>query len=179
VKRVIFLILLFLIGCTPAMQQSMTPSAKTVVHDFDNHIEVIQLPVSAASSMNEGLNALGFRWTSKAPDIVRLKVGTKEITNIYAVAFNIDGAIVNIEKPIDTPTNYGGWSYRQFAMTLGRFVKLANAQIVKMKVFSVDYSNNLINILITPSSFGQSKSSAVVSGKFSGFLEQVNAQRNK
>jgi hypothetical protein len=48
-----------------------------------------------------------------------------------------------------------------------------------MKVFSVDYSNNLINILITPSSFGQSKSSAVVSGKFSGFLEQVNAQRNK
>ena len=52
--------------CCASINQGLTPSAKTLVSDFDGSIEVIQKPVSAASSLSEGWHTLGFRWSSKA-----------------------------------------------------------------------------------------------------------------
>ncbi len=161
----------FIIGGCASVNQGLTPSAKTVVSDFDDTIEVIQAPVSSASSLSEGWHTLGFRWSSKAPDIVFLKVGAQDIVNISAVAFNIDGNIIRLDKPASTLTDYGDWSTRQFSMSLEQFRELAAAQTVKMKVVMIDkYS---------VSSFGKSKSSAIVNGKFAPFLQQVDTQLAK
>lgn len=168
---IVFLSYAFIFSGCASINQGLTPSAKTVASDFDDTIEVIQDSVSAASSLSEGWHTLGFRWSSKAPDIVFIKVGTKGIVNISAVAFNIDGNIIRIDKPASTLTDYGDWSTRQFSMSLEQFRQMAAAQTVKMKVVMIDkYSI---------SSFGQSNPSAIVGGKFAPFLQQVDAQLAK
>jgi hypothetical protein len=160
---------LFFLGCS-SINQGLTPGTKTVVSDFDNSIDVIQEPVSAASGLSEGWHTLGFRWNSNSPDVVFLMVGTKGTVNVTGVSFNIDGDIIDVETA-STITDYDQWSTRQFVMPLEQFRKLATADVVKMKVSMIDQ--------YSVSSFGQTKSKAVVSGKFEGFLNQVDAQLNK
>jgi hypothetical protein len=88
-----------------------------------------------------------------------LKVGTQGIVNITAVAFNLDAKIMQLNKPVNTLTDYGEWSTRQFSMPLEQFRILASAKTVKMKVVMIDkYS---------VSSFEKSKPLAIVVGKFS------------
>ena len=168
---IMFLSYAFIFSGCASVNQGLTPSAKTVASDFDDTIEVIQAPVSAASSLSEAWHTLGFRWTSKAPDIVFITVGAQGIVNISAVAFNIYGNIIRIDKPASTLTDYGDSSTRQFSMSLEQFRQMAIAQTVKMKVVMIDnYS---------VSSFGQSKTSAIVNGKFAPFLQQVDTQLAK
>ncbi|MBC8180300.1 hypothetical protein H8E88_04165 [candidate division KSB1 bacterium] len=156
--------------CCASLNQGLTPGVKTTISDFDNSVEVVQKAVSAASSLSEGWHTLGFRWNSKAPNTIFLTVGTKGIVNVTGVSFNIDGNIVDAEIA-STLTDYDQWSTRQFSMPLDQFRKLATAKIVKMKVIMIDkYS---------VSSFGQTKQNAIVSGKFSEFIRQVNAQLEK
>jgi hypothetical protein len=163
-------ILFSLLASCSSMNQSLTPGTKTVVSDFDNSVEVIQNPISAASSLGEGWNTLGFRWNSKRPEAVYLMVGTKGIVNITGLSLNIDGEIIDVETA-STLTDYDEWSTRQFVIPLEQFRKLAAADLVKMKVIMIDK--------YTVSSFGQTKPKAVVSGKFEGFLTQVDIQLNK
>ena len=158
--------ILLIIGCA-SLNQGLTPGAKTIVSDFDNSIEVIQKPVSSASSLSEAWHTLGFLWSSKSPDVVFLTAGTKGTLNITGLSFNIDGDIISVETA-STLTDYDQWSTRQFMMPMEKFRKLAAAKIVKMKITMIDkYS---------VSSFGQTKPNAVVSGKFADFLRQVDAQ---
>ena len=156
----------FLLGCS-SMNQAMTPGTKRVVSDFDNAIELIQAPVSASSSLGEGWHTLGFRWNSKSPDFVYLMVGTKGVVNITGLSLNIDDEIITVETA-STLTDYDEWSTRQFVMPLEQFRVLAVANLVKMKVTMIDkYS---------VSAFGKTKPGAIVSGKFSEFLRQVDAE---
>jgi len=162
----IFVLISLVFSCA-SINQGLTPGAKIIVSDFDNSIEIIQKPVSAASSLREGWHTLGFRWNNNAPDLIFLTVGIKGIENISGVAFNVDDQIIRAEVASNL-TDYDEWSTRQFSMSLNQFKKMAIAQIVKMKVLMIDkYS---------VSSFGQSKQNAIVSGKFSKFLDKVNFQ---
>jgi len=160
------LLVCFINGCA-SINQSLTPGTKIVKSDFDNSIDVVQEPVSAASSLSEAWHTLGFRWNSKAPDIVFVTAGAHGVTNITGLSFNIDGKIVDLE-PASTLTNYDKWSTRQFKMDLPTFRKMAAAKDVKMKVVMID--------TYSVSSFGQSEPDAVVSGKFSEFLSEVDKQ---
>ena len=114
---------------------------------------------------------MGFRWKSNAPRIVILDVGTQGIVNISAVHFNIDGDIIQFDKPASVLTEYGDWSYRRFLMPLEQFRRMANAEVVKMKVIMIDN--------YTVSSFGRTENNAIVNGKFRAFLEQVDTQLKK
>ncbi len=161
----------FIIGGCASVNQRLTPSAETVVSDSNDTIEVIQAPVSAASSISEDLHALGFRWSNKTQDMVFITVGAAGIVDISAVVFNIDGNIISIDKSENTLTDFENWSTRQFSMSLEQFRQIAYAQIVTMKVVMIDkYS---------VSSFGISKKGAIVNGKFTSFLQQVDVQLAK
>ena len=165
----LILISVFLSNCM-SVNQSLTPSANTVVDSFDDSIKVIQKPVSSASSINEAWHTLGFRWKSKTPNIVFLDVGTAGTNNVMVVAFNIDGNIVEL-KALSPVTEFeDDRSYNTFSMSLDQFRRLATAKVVKMKVESINE--------YTVSSFGE-ENKATVNGKFASFLEQVDAQTKK
>jgi len=164
----ISILILTFFGCA-SFNQMATPSPKTVINDFDGSIEVRQSPVSAAASMSEGWNTLGFTWLSKNPEYVYLIVGTQGITNISSVSFNIDGEIIDLEEPASYLTDYGEWSTRPFVISLTKFRQLANANTVKMKVVMIDS--------YTVSTFGKNHPLAVVSGKFDEFLKLIDANR--
>ncbi len=153
-------------ACT-SFNQMATPSAKTVINDFDGSTEVHQSPVSAAISLSEGWNTLGFSWLKNNPEYVYLIVGAQGITNISSVAFNIDGDVIELHEPASHLTDYGEWSTRPFVITLEDFRKLAKADTVKMKVVMIDS--------YAVSTFGQGHPQAIVSGKFYEFLNQIDA----
>lgn len=160
------LIIYFFNGCA-SLNQGLTPGTKILKSDFDNSVDIVQEPVSSASSLSEAWHTLGFRWNSKATDIVFVTAGAHGITNITGLSFNIDGEIIDLE-PASALTNYDNWSTRQFKMDLSTFRKMAVAKDVKMKVVMID--------TYSVSSFGQSKPDATVSGKFSEFLISVDKQ---
>lgn len=165
---IISIIGLLFSGCA-SFNQMATPSAKVIKNEFDNSIEIRQIPVSAASSLTEGWNTLGFSWLKKYPDSVYLLAGTSGITNISAVHFNIDGEIIELNEPSSHLTDYGDWSTRPFIISLENFKKLAKGKTVKMKLVMIDKYN--------VSTFGQDHLSAVVSGKFSKFIELIELNK--
>ncbi|MCW8857007.1 MAG: hypothetical protein OQJ95_06540 [Kangiella sp.] len=157
------LLLTLMAGCA-SMNDALTPDTQVRVDDFDGSKEIIQKPVSAASSMSEGWNTLGFRWNSKAPDIVFMNAGAEGITNVTGLEFNVDGDFV-IAQEASHLTKYGQWSTRQFAVSLDDFMKIAKGKVVKMKVVMIDE--------YAVSSFGTEVNGAVVNSKFPKFLEQL------
>ena len=163
-KQFIYLFIVVLVSSCASINQGLTPGAQTIVSDFDNSIEVLQKPVSAASSLTEGWNTLGFRWNNKNPDVVYLTAGTNGTVNITGLFFNIDGTTYKADLA-SSLTEYGQWSTRQFKVPFNVFQKLAAAKVVKMKLVMIDKYN--------VSSFGKDKPNAVVSGKFSDFLNQI------
>lgn len=166
---VIFFFALIFSGCA-SINQGLTPGPEVKVSDFDNSVEVIQKPVSAANSLSEAWHTLGFRWNSANPDIVYLIAGAHGTVNVTGLMFNIDGEIVTA-SPASKLTDYGQWSTRQFKIPFSTFKKLANAKLVKMKLIMIDkYS---------VSSFGQSKPGAIVSGKLKPFLKQIELAKMK
>jgi hypothetical protein len=165
-KALLFILfVIFLTACMSA-SQSPTPTAKTTVGD-----SVIQKPVSAENNTKRGSNILGFSWKSTAPESVILEVGTLG-NYVKAVHFDIDGDMLRYDKPEDTLTSYGTYSYGTFVMPLKQFRRMANAKQVKMKVI---YGTDRYRV----TSFGKAKGSAIVDSKFPPFLEQVDAQLEK
>jgi len=168
---IVIMILFIFVGCQ-SFNQGMTPGVKVIKSDFDGHTEIIQPPVSAASSLKESWHTMGFRWTDEAPDTVFLKVGVPGIENVEGCAFNIDGQIIEA-KVASATTEYGTisngkQSYRQFVVPLSVFKKISSAKIVKMKVSSI---NNY-----SVSSFGEERSGAIVNGKIDAFITALGKQ---
>ena len=147
-----------------SVNSALTPSIKVLTDDFDGSKVIYQKPVSSSSKLTEHFHTLGFDWTSKTPNRVFLSAGAPGITNIYGLSFNVDGTLVSARLASNL-TEYGDWSTRRFYVSYSDFVKLANAQVVKMKVTK--------NNTYTVSSFGKS-TSAVVNKKMTPFLAQVH-----
>jgi len=168
-KISIFLVFLVFSGCA-SLNDSITPSMSVMKDDFDGSIVVRQSPVSAASGMSEGWHTLGFEWDQKSPDIIYITAGTNGTVNITDVKFNADGTIISDIKTASTLTEYGKWSTRRFAMSWSDFLKVANANSVKMKVVQI---NNY-----TVSSFGSANSGAVINSKIPPFVAKVKELRS-
>ena len=161
--KYIIILSLFFIGCA-SVNAKLTPGAKVHKSDFDGAVNIYQEPVSAANSLKEHWNTLGFRWTSKLPDTILMIAGTNGVVNIDGLQFKADGQLIEA-KLASNLTDYGKWSKRQFKVTLNEFQKIATADIVKMRIIHIDtYSD---------SSFGKKKSMAIVNKKFDGFLNKV------
>jgi len=153
----------------------------TEIDSFDGSTIVRQEPfVLTSAKFGIPGTQLGFRWKNKVQDMVALDVGFSGIESVRKVAFNMDGNIYEINKPLHTFTEfesggrYPGWSFNSFAMPLSTFKQLAKAQSVKMKVTN-------INGYYTVGEFGRKKSMKYIdqSGHFDKFLSQVNAQLKK
>lgn len=163
--RTLFIALtaLLLTACM-SMNDAMTPDASVRTDDFDGSKEVIQKPVSAASSISEGWNTLGFRWNSQAPTVVYLTAGAEGITNVSGLKFNVDGEFITASEA-STLTDYDQWSTRQFAVSWEQFLKIANGKVVKMRIEKIDTYQN--------SSFGTENSGGLVNKKFPPFIAKV------
>jgi len=175
IKHLIYLFVLLLFSGCASINQNLTPGTQTIISGFDNSIEVIQKPVSAANGLDESRNILGFRWNNTDPSVVYLIAGTKGTVNISGLAFNIDGEIYNVGLA-GKSTKYGQYSIRQFKVPFNVFQKIAAAKVVKMKITLDKYNvysfgNNRV------SSFGTDRQNAIVSGKFADFQNQINKIR--
>ena len=165
-------ITLVLLGCA---------ATTTETDSFDGTTIVRQAPfvVTSAKFGMPGIQ-FGFRWKGKVTDMVALDVGVQGVQTVRKVAFNMDGEIYEINKPLHTFTDfqpggkYPGWSFNSFAMPLSKFRKLAHAQNVKMKVTD-------INGYYTVGEFGRRKSWKYInqSGHFDDFLSRVGLQGHK
>lgn len=162
-KLIPIILLVFLSACA-SMNDALTPNPNVKVDDFDGSKEVVQEPVSAASSISEGWNTLGFRWNDAAPNTVYLMAGADGITNVTGLKFNVDGEFITAREA-SYNTDYGQWSTRQFAVDYDDFLRIANGKVVKMRIEMMDKYQN--------SSFGTEVSGAIVNTKFPKFLEQV------
>jgi len=150
----------------------------TQIDSFDGTTIVKQEPfvITSAKFGMPGIQ-LGYRWKSKVPELTALDVGVQGISTVREVAFNMDGEIYEIRKPLRTFTkfesggDYPGWSFNCFSMPLSKFKQLAKAQSVKIKVTDIDG-------FYTVGEFGRKKSMRYIdqSGHFDKFLSQVNAQ---
>lgn len=164
----IFLISIVSSGCT-TLNDSLTPSSYIQKDGFDNSIRVIQEPVGASSGFSESFHVLGFDWSEKAPNIVFITAGVRGIHNIYDVQFNADGQIINNLIAISNSTDYDGMSkthsLRRYSMPINNFIKIANSNIVKMKVVGQHG--------YTLSSFGRNKSGNMVNTKFKPFIGKI------
>jgi len=130
---------------------------------------VRQQPVSAASGLSDAWHTLGFEWSQKTPNVVYVTAGVQGITNIFDLAFNADGQVVDNLKTASAQTEYGQWSTRRFAMSWGEFLSVANAKEVKMRVSRAnDY---------TVSSFGPAHPNALVNTKLAPFVAKVRDLR--
>ncbi|PSV49803.1 hypothetical protein [Photobacterium indicum] len=158
---------MLLAGCA-GINDSLTPSLSVTKDSFDGSTLLTQSPVSAASSLSEGWNTLGFDWNEKYPDVVFLEVGVNGITNVMGVAFNVDGEVIENIKAASTLTKYGDWSTRRLIMPISDFIKVAEGKDVKMKVYQID--------TYTVSSFGPANDGAVVNTKFPPFISMLKQQ---
>ena len=163
-KLMLLLIVTLLAGCA-SVNDSLTPALTAKKDPFDGALVVYQAPVSAASSMSEGWNTLGFEWNQKYPDVVFLEVGTNGVTNVTGVAFNVDGRIIENIKEASLLTKYGSWSTRRLAIPIQDFLVVSQGKDVKMKVYQID--------VYTVSSFGLSHPGAVVNKKIPPFLQKL------
>jgi hypothetical protein len=158
---------LALTGCT-TINASLTPGATVSSDQFDGSKDVLQPPVSAASSLTEAYNSLGFEWNAKQPDTVVITVGVYGIANVDGVEFNADGDIISGLQPATRLTDYSSNSTSTFIMTFEQFQEIAEAKAVKMKLDG-DTSASV-------SSFGSS-TGALVNTKFQGFITAVDQYR--
>jgi hypothetical protein len=160
--------LVLILGCT-SMNDALTPSLQLMKDDFDGALIVRQAPVSAASGLADAWHTLGFEWTQKTPNAVYVTAGVQGITNIYQLAFNADGHIIENLKTASAHTDYGQWSTRRFSMTWDDFLALANAKEVKMRVSRANE--------YTVSSFGPAHPNALVNAKLVPFVAKVRDLR--
>jgi hypothetical protein len=157
-------LIVLVVGCT-SMNDALTPSLQLIKDDFDGAMIVRQAPVSAASGLGDSWHTLGFEWTQKTPNIVYVTAGVQGITNIYQLAFNADGRIIENVKTASAQTDYGQWSTRRFSMTWEDFLAMANAKEVKMRVSRANE--------YTVSSFGPVHPNALVNAKLVPFVAKV------
>lgn len=158
--------LLSLGGCS-SFNDAMTPSLDVTNDSFDNSLSLYQAPVSSSSSLSEDWHTLGFEWNEKTPNIVYLSVGVYGIKNISSVSFNVDGFMIEKLSRASSLTDYGDWSQRRFAVSLQDFIRIANADDVRMKVVRINE--------YTVSSFGKKNSGAIVNTKFKPFLDKLQS----
>lgn len=160
------------VGCA-GMVDTMTPSAQTIVDDFDGRGIVRQSPISAASSLGEAFHTLGFEWMERYPNSIFITAGVAMQTRVITgVAFNADGRIFDNLKPASALTDHEHRaSYRRFELPFDDFLVIATANVVKMRL-------NGINAY-TVSSFGPGVGSAAVNAKVGPFLEAVRTARLK
>jgi len=156
-------------GCMTNVNDSLTPSVKVSKDAFDGKIIISQAPVSSASSISEAWHTLGFDWKQVSPDVVYLTAGAQGVTNITALAFNIDGKIISDIKSVSALTKYGKWSTKRFVISWDDFLKVAQGNDVKMKLSQID--------TYSVSSFGSKNSGATVNSKFQPFIEKVEAAK--
>jgi len=159
-------------GCA-SMSDALTPSALTLVDQFDGNVIVRQSPVEAASNIGEPSHILGFEWNQKFPDIIFITAGSiRGPRPIQNIAFNADGTIIENLKPATNLTDVReSRGARRFEMPLAQFQAIASAKVVKMRL---EASN-----AYTVSSFGSGSGTAIVNLKFTPFLEKVRAARLK
>lgn len=158
----------WLMGCV-GVNDALTPSAQTIVDQFDGRQIIRQAPISAASGLSEDFHTLGFEWMEKYSDLIFVTVGhAMQIRAIQDAAFNADGKIFDKLKPASALTHFEhGASFRRFEMPLDQFRVVARANVVKMRVGGInDY---------TVSSFGPGSGEAIVNSKFAPFLTAVDA----
>ena len=169
-------------GCA-SMNDAMTPSAHIQKDEFDGSTIITQAPVSAAGSLSDAWNTMGFDWSSKTPDTVYVTIGVQGVSNISGVKFNADGAIIETAKPASVGTDYANatigmamngigdktTSTRRFAMPLSDFKTIATANDVRMRVEMI----NTYNV----SKFGKANKNAIVNTKFGPFLKKIEAAK--
>ncbi len=164
----------FLAGCT-AMNDALTPSLSISKDRFDDTVLVTQPIVPANSSFSDALAGLGFEWKSTLPNEIILTVGISGIENIESADFKVDGVSLPSPKTAGYLTQYpqknmkigdmtSTYSTRRMIMPLSDFVKLAQAQQVKMRINHIDAYSVTI--------FGRSEN-AVVGAKFEPFLTKL------
>jgi hypothetical protein len=162
------LCVVLLVGCT-SMNDALTPSLQLIKDDFDGAMIVRQAPVSAASGLGDAWHTLGFEWTQKTPNLVYVTAGVQGITNIYQLAFNADGRVIDNLNMASAQTDYSQWSTRRFSMTWDDFLAVANAKEVKMRVSRANE--------YTVSSFGPVHANALVNAKLVPFVAKVRDMR--
>ncbi|MCL1091531.1 hypothetical protein L2744_18390 [Shewanella profunda] len=141
-KKLAIALCLTLTACT-SMNDALTPSVKIQQNAFDGSLEVIQAPVSAASSMSEAKHTLAFKWAKQTPDVIYLYAGVAGIETVSGLAFNVDGEIIdNIKKVGITNVDLGhtatlnlpNRSTAAFVISKRDFEKISKGDLVKMKV---------------------------------------------
>lgn len=145
----------------------MTPGTKVSTDGFDGSKLISQAPVSAAASLAEDWHMLGFDWSSRTPGKVFVTAGVHGIDNIFGLAFNVGGRMIEA-RTASLTTEYGPWSTRRFVVSYRDFQAIATAPLVKMKVSGANS--------YTVSSFGTS-TGALVGKKFPEFLRQLGESR--
>lgn len=94
----------FLLSGCAAFADSMTPSLTVKDDPFDNTMVIAQEPVSAASSLSEQPNLLGFHWKSLAPNFVVFTVSIEGNVAITDLQFNADGQRIKGLVPLGKRT---------------------------------------------------------------------------
>jgi hypothetical protein len=165
--RYLIVLMLLLTGCA-GVNDSLTPSMRVTKDNFDGSTIVYQPDVSSASSLSEPFHTLGFEWVSRTPEVVYVTAGVTGVKNIYGLAFNSDGKVIERINTASEHTELGQRSTRRFGMSWGDFVSVANGKDVKMRVSM----GNTYSV----SSFG-SATSATINPKFAPFIEKVRELR--
>lgn len=168
--------LIGLVASCAGVIDTMTPSVKTSIDDFDGRQVIHQPPISAASSLSEAFHILGFEWVERHPDVIFITAGiAMQIRAIEGVAFNADGQIFNKLMLASSLTHFersaGGASSRRFQIPLDDFAVIASARVVKMRLEGIDE--------YTVSSFGLGSGVSAVNAKLGPFLNAVRAARSK
>ncbi|MEL4292894.1 hypothetical protein [Shewanella xiamenensis] len=165
---------LVIVGGCASLNDQLTPSATRKVNNFDGSIEVIQPPVSAASSMSEEPITLGMMWKETYPEQVLLSVGVSGIEAVTNVEFNVDGQIMkSAVKSGLTDVNLGhtatlnlpNRSTGYFVIPLDDLKRISLGNVVKVRV-------TLRNSYVV-SSFGKEVPATIVS-KFPTFFKEIS-----
>lgn len=157
-------IILILSGCA-GINDALTPSLKVQQDPFDSSLRLYQAPVSS-SGISEDWHTLGFEWKESTPKIIYLTVGSQGITNVTGVHFNASGEIIRSANDASTNTKYGDFSTRRFYIPIKDFLKIATADLVKMKVIHID--------TYTVSSFGNDAGALrTIDSKFAPFIDEL------
>lgn len=200
--RVCFQLLgvLLLSGCA-AFSDLTTPSLVVSNDPFDNAVVVVQAPVSAARSLSEQANLLGFHWKSLAPNFVVFTVSVTGNVAITDLQFNADGQRIQKLVPLGKRTAHDrsdtvrtaeqrivharnadlSWSTKT-STRLGTPVRSRRSFVATYADFAkIARSQTVIMRVFTSdnyatSSFGRD-SGAVIDTKFAPFLEQLATLR--
>lgn len=158
---------LWMVGCATMIESAMFPPASVITDEFDGNKIVVQPPIYAFNKIEEGPHSLGFDWSKKNKKTIYITVGVVGISNIFDVAFNVDGEIIDGIKTASLTTELDStMSTRRFVMPVDQFMKIANANVVRMKVGRGD--------TYSVSSFGKDIKGPFVNNRFKPFFEMMN-----